>query len=65
MELVAFSGYARSGKDTAADALLPLGFQRVAFADKLRECLYALNPTVKGLSIIMEIQSLSSTPSRN
>jgi hypothetical protein len=49
MELVAFSGYARSGKDTAADALLPLGFQRVAFADKLRECLYALNPTVKGL----------------
>lgn len=46
MELVAFSGYARSGKDTAADALLPLGFQRVAFADKLREALIALNPIV-------------------
>lgn len=46
MELVAFSGYARAGKDEAAKALEVLGFQRVAFADKLREVLYALNPVV-------------------
>lgn len=49
MWLVAFSGYARSGKDEAAKALLKttvLGFERVAFADKLRECLHALNPIV-------------------
>lgn len=52
MELVAFSGYARSGKDTAADALSGLGFQRVAFADKLRDFLYALNPIVMGFGTV-------------
>lgn len=46
MELVAFSGYARAGKDEASKALADLGFQRVAFADKLRDFLYALNPIV-------------------
>lgn len=46
MEVVGFSGYARSGKDTAAEALMCLGFVRVSFADKLREFLYEFNPTV-------------------
>lgn len=41
------SGYARSGKDEAAKVLVEeFGFTRVAFADKLREFLYALNPMV-------------------
>lgn len=44
--LVAFSGYARSGKDEAAKALVELGFRRVAFADKLRDFLLALDPIV-------------------
>lgn len=48
MTLVAFSGYARSGKDEASKALAPLGFQRIAFADKLREFLVALNPVIVG-----------------
>lgn len=47
MELIGISGYARSGKDTAAEVLVKeFGFQRIAFADKLRDFLYALNPLV-------------------
>lgn len=46
MEIVGLSGYARSGKDEAAKALLSLGFRHIAFADKLREFAYVLNPAV-------------------
>lgn len=47
MEIIALSGFARSGKDEAAKVLVEeFGFVRVAFADKLREMLYALNPLV-------------------
>lgn len=45
VEIIALSGYARSGKDEAAKVLVEeFGFVQVAFADKLREMLYALNP---------------------
>lgn len=48
MEIIGLSGYARSGKDEAAKILVEeFGFTRVAFADKLREVLYALNPMVE------------------
>lgn len=48
MEIIALSGFARSGKDEAARVLVEdLGFIQVAFADKLREMVYALNPIVK------------------
>ena len=47
MEIIGLSGYARSGKDEAAKILVEeFGFTRVAFADKLREVLYALDPMV-------------------
>jgi hypothetical protein len=47
MELIGLSGYARSGKDEAAKVLVEeFGFRRVAFADKLKQFLYALNPMV-------------------
>lgn len=47
MEIIALSGFARSGKDEAAKALVEeFGFIQVAFADKLRDMLYALNPQV-------------------
>lgn len=47
MEIIGLSGYARSGKDEAAKILVEeFGFTRVAFADKLREVLYALDPIV-------------------
>lgn len=45
--IVGLSGFARSGKDTFAERLISdHGFIRIAFADKLREFLYALNPRV-------------------
>ncbi len=44
--LLGFSGYARSGKDTAVLLLAEEGYRRVAFADKLRDVIYALNPIV-------------------
>lgn len=47
MIIIGLSGYARSGKDDAARVLVEeYGFVRVAFADKLREMLYQLNPAV-------------------
>jgi len=47
VEIIGLSGYARSGKDEAAKILVEeFGFTRVAFADKLREVLYALDPIV-------------------
>lgn len=36
-QLIAIAGRARSGKDTAAKALLDKGFRRLAFADALKE----------------------------
>lgn len=45
-KLIAFCGYAQSGKDTAASFLVEKGFKRLAFADILRESLYRLNPVV-------------------
>lgn len=45
--LIGLAGYARSGKDTFASALVEhLGFTRVAFADPLKNVLYDLNPPV-------------------
>lgn len=47
MFIIAFSGYARAGKDEAAKVLVDeFGFTRVAFADKLRQMAYALDPVV-------------------
>lgn len=44
--IIGLSGYARSGKDEAARGLERIGFQRRAFADKLREFLFLLDPVV-------------------
>src|SRR6478735_4734799 len=58
MEIIGLSGFARSGKDEAARVLVEeYGFVRVAFADKLREVLYALNPIVDmGFDDFLELQ---------
>lgn len=46
--IIGLAGYARSGKDAAAEIMVnEFGFTRVAFADKLREVLYALNPLLE------------------
>lgn len=47
--IIGLSGFARSGKDTVAEILVnDYGFERVAFADPIRNILYALNPAVDG-----------------
>lgn len=47
MKVIGVNGYARTGKDTVAAILIErFGFQRMAFADKLRQAVYELNPTV-------------------
>ncbi|AGM12235.1 deoxynucleoside monophosphate kinase [Streptomyces phage Danzina] len=44
--LVGISGYAGSGKDEAAKALIEGGWRRQAFADRLRDFAYRQNPWV-------------------
>lgn len=47
--IIGISGYARAGKDEIAKILVEeFDFKRIAFADKLREVLYQLNPIVRG-----------------
>ena len=46
--LVGFSGYARSGKDSAAGSLVATrGFTKKSFAEQLKAAVYALDPLVK------------------
>ena len=48
--IIGLSGYAQSGKDTAASFFE--GYERRAFADPMRDVLYTLNPIVKsGLNL--------------
>lgn len=43
--IIGLTGYAQSGKDSVAKVLMEnYGFQRVAFADKIRELMYEMNP---------------------
>lgn len=43
--IIGLSGYARSGKDTVAKVLIEnYGYQRVAFADPIRDLLLEMNP---------------------
>lgn len=46
--IIGLTGYAQSGKDTVANILVEKhGYTRVAFADKIREISYEINPIVK------------------
>ncbi|MFI5942169.1 hypothetical protein ACIBCB_18190 [Streptomyces uncialis] len=44
--LIGLAGAARSGKDTAAQVLVEAGWTRRAFADKVRDMLYATDPVL-------------------
>ncbi|AFO10928.1 deoxynucleoside monophosphate kinase [Streptomyces phage R4] len=46
--IVGLSGYSRSGKNSAAEALVQYGWKQAAFADKLREFLLAVDPVIPG-----------------
>jgi hypothetical protein len=46
--IIGLTGYAQSGKDTVASILVEnYGYQRIAFADPIRDLLYATNPMLK------------------
>lgn len=45
--LIAVKAQAQHGKDTVVDILIEKGFTRVAFADPLKECMFALDPYVR------------------
>jgi hypothetical protein len=46
--IIGISGYAGSGKDTIAEYLCAKhGYKRIAFADAIRDFVYAINPIVK------------------
>jgi hypothetical protein len=50
--IIGLSGYARSGKDTAADHLVGKhGFTRYSFAAPMKEAMYRLNPIVSSDAI--------------
>ena len=57
--IIGLSGFARSGKDEVAKVLVEQhGFKRVAFADILRDVLYALNPDIGGYDGIEYLQDV-------
>jgi hypothetical protein len=46
--IIGLTGYAQSGKDSVANILVEnYGYQRVAFADPIRDLLYETNPMLK------------------
>lgn len=45
--IIGLTGYARSGKDEVAKILVEkYGYKRIAFADKIRELLYEMDPPI-------------------
>lgn len=58
--IIGLTGYAQSGKDTVAKILVEdYGYTRVAFADKIRELLYEMNPPIPvGYGLEAHIESL-------
>lgn len=57
--IIGLAGYARVGKNEAARGLEPLGWEVHAFADKLRQYLYTLNPMV-GISFYGDVVTLQA-----
>lgn len=49
MRIIGLSGYAMSGKDTVGKFLAELGYERVAFADKVRLMVYRTDPEARRL----------------
>ena len=60
--IIGLSGYAQSGKDTVANTLVnEYGFTRVAFADKIRELLYEMDPPMPvGVSMEAHVVGLQN-----
>ncbi len=55
--IIGLSGYAQTGKDTVAQHLVEhYGFTRIAFADPIREALYALNPMITDIPELLGVR---------
>ena len=56
--IIGLSGYAQSGKDTVAGLMIGLhGYERVAFADKIKELLFNMDPDLPGgLSLVLTVE---------
>lgn len=49
--IIGLTGYSRSGKDTVAKTLTEMhGYTRIAFADKIRDYLYEMNPLIDNIA---------------
>lgn len=55
LQVIGLSGYGRAGKDTIGQALVNRGFTRTAFADRIREGLYAMNPLLTGNERLVDV----------
>lgn len=56
--IIGLIGYAQSGKDEVAKVLVDkYGFERRAFADKIRDILYEINPMVGGEPLQIRVDS--------
>lgn len=62
MHLVGFGHRARVGKDTAAQVLTDLGWQRLAFADPLRDVVYDLDPRIASLVNVVGWDAAKTVP---
>lgn len=56
--LVGFSGYARAGKNAAAEALLEDGWHHASFAAKLKAFLLAINPQIVQNQLTYRLKNL-------
>ena len=58
-KIIGLSGYAKSGKDTVGQYLVSnYGFNRVAFADSVRQGVYALNPFIPNGDSFVRLQTV-------
>lgn len=57
--IIGLSGYARSGKDTVAGMLMGIhGYERVAFADKIKDLLWEMDPLIMHGDIPFRLQDI-------
>lgn len=66
IQIIALTGYAGVGKDTIAECLIDQGWHRLAFADRLKEMAWDIDPVVDwdefGLPVYMQTYAHEETP---
>jgi hypothetical protein len=66
IQIIALTGYAGSGKDTIAECLIDQGWHRLAFADRLKEMAWDIDPVVDwdefGLPVYLQTYAAQEEP---